>query len=61
MVTTTAASSATPTGGGGGGGKGEQTIFNKIINREIPADIVHEDEQVFKVFITCTHETILSF
>jgi histidine triad (HIT) family protein len=25
---------------------GEPTIFDKIINREIPADVVHEDEHV---------------
>ena len=47
-------------GRGGGEGKGEQTVFTKIINREIPADIVHEDEQVFKLFITFTHATISS-
>ena len=28
-------------GGGGGAGK---TIFQKIIDREIPADIIHEDD-----------------
>ena len=25
---------------------GQDTIFTKIINRDIPADIVHEDDQV---------------
>ena len=25
----------------------DETIFEKIINREIPADVIYEDEQVF--------------
>lgn len=36
-----------------GGKPSSETVFSRILNKELPADIVHEDDQVCSVVYMC--------
>ena len=40
-----------------------ETVFSRILNKELPADIVHEDDKVtsFVIFVCCDHVTLIVY